>query len=82
MLQQVDNIKYLGIIISIDLSWSPHIDYVTNKANRVVDLLRRSFNELKQIAYFSMLKSMLEYASAVREEQQDLSKITTGSTLK
>ncbi len=25
---------------------------------------------------------MLEYASAVREEQQDLSKITTGSTLK
>ncbi len=56
-------------MINDDLSWSPKVEYVTGKANTVFGLLRRTFkewpHELREIGYFSMVRSILEYASAV-----------------
>ncbi len=69
ILKQVDKTKYLGVTISDDLSWSPHVEYIANKANKVLGVLRRNLKhcpaELKETAYLSMVRSILEYASAV-----------------
>ena len=69
VLRQVDKTKYLGVIITEDLNWTPHVEYITGKANKVLGLLRRNLidcpQELKEIAYISMVRSILEYASAV-----------------
>ncbi len=65
VLQQVDQTTYLGVMISDDLSWSPHIEYATSKANRVLDILRRNLKEcpteLRESEYFSTVSSVLEY---------------------
>ena len=37
----VDSIKYLGVTITSDLSWTDHIRYITSKARRLVGLLFR-----------------------------------------
>ena len=43
VLDQVDMYKYLGILLSKDLSWSPHIDAVCTKARKILGLLYRRF---------------------------------------
>ena len=35
-MERVSNYKYLGVLISDDLSWSPHIDKITSKARRLL----------------------------------------------
>ena len=69
ILQQVDKAKYLGVMITEDLNWTAHVDYITAKAHKVLGLLRRNLKhcpqELREIAYISMVRSILEYASAV-----------------
>ena len=34
--------KYLGVTIADDLSWSPHIDNTTKKANQTLGFLKRN----------------------------------------
>ncbi len=69
ILDQVDKTKYLGVTISDELSWSPHVENITSKANKVLGILRRNLKHcptnLKETAYLSMVRSILEYASAV-----------------
>jgi len=36
ILQQVDNSRYLGVTISNDLDWGPHINNITTKANKTL----------------------------------------------
>ena len=43
LLDQVDTFKYLGILLSCDVSWSPHIATVCSKARQVIGLLYRRF---------------------------------------
>ena len=54
-LEEVDSYPYLGVEISKDLNWASHINKISNKANRMLGLLRRNiFNcsaEVKAIAY-------------------------------
>ena len=42
ILQPVENSKYLGVTISNDLDWGPHINNITTKANRTLGFLRRN----------------------------------------
>ena len=42
ILQHVDSTKYLGLSISIKLSWKTHIDAITKKANNTLAFLRRN----------------------------------------
>ena len=57
--------KYLGIILSDDLKWTPHINSTTKKANAVLGLLRRNLQfcpeQCKRTAYIALTRSILEY---------------------
>ena len=61
--------KYLGVLISQDMSWSPHISSVSTKANQKLGFLKRNLKgsptELKKLAYISIVRSSLEYASSI-----------------
>ena len=61
--------KYLGVTISDNLSWTPHIDSVSKKANQTLGFLKRNIKvhnkDLKPIAYTTLVRPQLEYASKV-----------------
>ena len=40
VLENVDNIKYLGVTITNDLKWNTHISNICTKANRTLGFLR------------------------------------------
>ena len=37
--QQVDNTKFLGVIIDDDLNWSNHISYINSKIEKGIDII-------------------------------------------
>ena len=41
-LENVENIKYLGLTITSDLRWNTHVSNVCTKANRILGFLRRN----------------------------------------
>ena len=42
VLQTVKTTTYLGIEISNDLRWTPHIDKITKKGNKSLDFIKRN----------------------------------------
>ena len=42
VLENVDNIKYLGVTITYDFKWNTHISNICTKANRTLGFLRRT----------------------------------------
>lgn len=69
IINNVKNIKYLGFTISYDLSWCNDIHEVVNKANRVLDLIKRLLgpNSAPEfpLLYKSLVKLILGYAAPV-----------------
>ena len=59
----------LGIRLHHKLSWDPHINYICNKANRLLGFLKRSLHsapsEIKDHVYKQLLLPSLEYYSAI-----------------
>ena len=41
-LQLVDTARYLGVDIHSKLSWNPHVDHITKKANSILAFLQRN----------------------------------------
>lgn len=76
LLEGVSSYKYLGIHISSNLSWEPHIRYITNNANRMLGFLKRNFPSvpvsLKLLLYKTLVRSKLEYASPIWDPGTDL----------
>jgi len=68
-LQEVNKARYLGVIISNDLQSSTHVSTITKKANSSPGFLRRNLKnappKLKEIAYFSLVRSVVEYSATV-----------------
>ena len=48
VLENVGNIKYLGVTISKDLKWNTHVSNVCTKANRTLGFLRRNLSSCPQ----------------------------------
>lgn len=70
LIDQVKNIRDLGIVISSDLSFTEHINMVIKKANKMVGFISRMSKDFRntqtiKILYNSLVRSHLEYASAV-----------------
>jgi len=46
VLNSVDHEKYLGVILSRDLSWNSHINDVRSKASQKLDFIKRNLKGL------------------------------------
>ena len=62
--------KDFGIIISSDLSWNNHYNYISSRAYKLLGLLRRSFSSInsqsgKKLLYISLIRSQLSYCSQI-----------------
>ena len=68
-LETVDSTKYLGVNLQENLSWNNHVNQVAKKANNTCSFLYRNLKkcskETKELAYRSMVRPILEYASPV-----------------
>ena len=69
-IEQVSAFKLLGVHFSKDLTWAAHCDYIVNKANRRLYALRQLKKCKVPLAdivhiYCALIRSILEYASAV-----------------
>ena len=69
ILQQVDEAKYLGVLLSSDLMWSKHKQHLVSKANSTMGLLWRNLTtfsaKLREQAFISLVRSRLEYCCAI-----------------
>jgi hypothetical protein len=69
-IELVDTFKLLGVVISADLTWGAHVDYIHEKCARrlyLLVLLKRagvSVGDILRI-YVSMFRSVMEYACPV-----------------
>ena len=69
-LEKVQSYKYLGLLLTADLSWSSHISSICLKARKILGLLYRWFygnvsqDVLKQL-YLSLVRPHLEYGCHV-----------------
>ena len=63
------DINYFGVNIANDLRWNKHVHEVTNKANKLLGMLRRNLyvctKDVRETAYLSLARSILEYARTV-----------------
>ena len=69
-MEQVKIFKYLGVLLSHDLSWCEHIQSVCSKARKILGLLyRRFYNNTSSDSfvqlYLSLVRPHLDYASAL-----------------
>jgi hypothetical protein len=69
ILQEVTSSPYLGVTLSNDMKWRPHITTVCNKASSTLGFLRRNLRygpkECRKTAYLALVRSKLEYACIV-----------------
>lgn len=69
VLKEVSHAKYLGVTLSRDQSWRKHIDSVVSKASQKLGFIRRNLRgapqRSKTTAYFTLVRSGLEYAAPI-----------------
>ena len=69
ILEKVKQNPYLGILISEDLKWEPHLIKITKKANSTLAFLKRNLRycpePCRRTTYISLVRSVLEYGSIV-----------------
>ena len=63
----IDVEKDLGVLVSHDLSWNNHVDLISSKAQRMLNLLYRTCRDItdistKKLLYIAWVRSQLEYA--------------------
>jgi len=68
-LEQVSEVKYLGITITCDLRWNAHIESACSRARGVLGFLGRNLkiasSKTKELAYFSLVRPHIEYCATV-----------------
>ena len=68
-LQQVDSVKYLGVILTSDLTWTDHITRICTKVRKLTGMLYRRFHhcdpQLMLRLYKGFIRPHFEYASQV-----------------
>ena len=73
-LEKVESAKYLGVNITSDLKWTRHINTICQKANNTLGFLRRNLKishpKLKELAYKSLVRPIIEYGCATWDPYQ------------
>ena len=69
-LDRVDVQKDLEIFVSHNLSWNNHVDVISSKAQKMLNVLYRTCRDInnintKKLLYIAWVHSRLEYASVV-----------------
>ena len=77
VLSRVTTYKYLGVIISHNLSWKPRITTICNKTRRLIGMIYRKFygysNPVTLLKlYLTVIRPNLEYAFSVWDPSQKL----------
>ena len=67
---KVDKHKDLGVILSSNLSWEAHYNFIAAKAYKILGLLRRTFSTFNSISckkklYITLVRSQLLYCSVL-----------------
>jgi len=81
ILQNVSQNPYLGLQFSSTLSWSPHINSITKKANSTLGFLRRNLKHCptscKRNAYLALVRPLMEYGAIIWDpyQKQDVDKL-------
>ena len=85
----VDEEKDLGVTFDKSLNFSSHIHLITNKANKMMGIIKRTFENLDQEIflplYKSLVRSNLEYANTVwrpykRKDIESIEKVQRRAT--
>ena len=67
-LKRAEHHPYLGVEIAKDLSWTHHINNITQSAHKTINFLRRNISkcsaDTKQAGISGMVRPKLEYASS------------------
>ena len=69
-LERVESFQYLGVLLTPNLSWSPHILKIRQKAHKVLGIIHRHFYKFSTTAtilrlYISLVRPILEYCASV-----------------
>ena len=68
-LETVEEHDYLGVRLHHKLSWSPHINHIYNKVNRMLGFLNRNLyhapQHIKEYTYKTLVLPSLDYCSAI-----------------
>ena len=81
ILEQVEENPYFGVTIHKSLKLASHINKISNKANSVLGFIKRNLKhanrDLKELAYASLVRSILEYSSTVWDAfyQKDIDRL-------
>ena len=84
VLEAVSNARYLGVGISSNLKWNTHVDRIAANAGRSLGFVKRNIKtrspKIREMAYQSLVRPKLEYASAVwdphtKEETRRIEKV-------
>ena len=70
LIEQVSEFKILGVVLSADLSWSRHVNFIVSKASKrlfaICQLARCGFAHCDIVSvYCSLIRPILEYACQV-----------------
>ena len=71
VLENVESIKYLGVIIANDLRWNTNVSNICTNTNRTLGFLRRNLyacpQEVNEAAYKGLVRPVLDYSGSVRD---------------
>ena len=83
-LEKVEKYKYLGVVLKHDLEWKEQVARLTKKGINALNFIMRQLKgmsiEIKEKAYITMIRPMVEYAAAVWDpyrtgEVKDIEKV-------
>ena len=77
----VDKHSYLGVTLDTNLRWQYHIQEISSKATKILNLIKRNFwfceQDIKNTLYKALVRPKMEYASVVWDpyHQCDIDKL-------